>query len=280
MAVLIIKILRFIAMAGISVSFFIGVFCFLKKVFGEEARKEMKKEISRKILEDGRGAAMRLEMSRYGILYRMEDYDMSPMKYVSLKAMGGIGLFTVLMLLGVHNIFTILAIPIGYFGVPALFKALNKSDNGEMLTDIFNTYANINIQLKVGQYIASALEYSYHTAKNKRYKEAMGELVLNMADKTVTTEESLKIFQNRFASNEIDKLCTMLRSLIRYGNNDDFSHDLLDEIKSIISADAMKAQNDIETKSSMVSFGFFGVVILMVVISVMLNFDTGGMFSF
>ena len=276
--VLIIKIIRWIAIIGISVSFFILTFQFFRRAFGEDAQKELKKEISKKLLDNGRGAQMRLTMSKYGVMYHMENYNMSPTYYMGFRLVIGIAIFAVLVIFDVKNPMIVLAIPAGYFGVPILFKLINSSDNKEMLIDIFNTYANINIQLKVGQYIANALEYSYHTAKSKRYKEAMGELVLNMADKTVTIEESIQIFQNRFASNEIDKLCMMLRTLMRYGNNEEFTQDLLDEIKEIIQADAMQAQSDIETKASAVSFGFFGIVILLVVISVMMNFESGGFF--
>lgn len=277
-AVMIIKIIRWVMIVGISVSFFITLLLFFKRAFGEDTQQELKKEISKKLLDNGKGAQMRLTMSKYGVMFHMENYNMSPTYYLGFRAVIGLAIFAVLVIFDVKSPLIILAIPAGYYGVPILFKIINSSDNKEMLIDIFNTYANINIQLKVGQYIANALEYSYHTAKNKRYKEAMGELVLNMADKTVTVEESIQIFQNRFASNEIDKLCMMLRTLMRYGNNEEFTQDLLDEIKEIIQADAMQAQSDIETKASGVSFGFFGIVILLVVISVMMNFESGGFF--
>ena len=272
-AVFIIKIIKWIIMVGVCVSFFFTAYFMFKRMFGENQR-----EITKKLLDSGKGAQLRLEMSKYGVMYHMENYNMSPAYYLGFRAIIGLAIFVVLVIFDVKSPLIILAIPAGYFGVPLLFKIMNSSDNKEMLIDIFNTYANINIQLKVGQYIANALEYSYHTAKSKRYKEAMGELILNMADKTVTIEDAIQVFQNRFSSNEIDKLCMMMRSLMRYGNNEEFTQDLLDEVKEIIQADAIQAQDDIETKSGMVSFGFFGIVILIVVVSVMMNFESGGFF--
>lgn len=277
-AVLIVKIIKWIVLAGILVSFFFTTYLFLRRAFGGNAEQELQKEISKKLLDSGRSAQLRLDMSKYGVMFHMENYNMSPAYYLGFRAIVGLAIFAVLVIFDVQSPFIILSIPAGYFGVPILFKIMNASDNKEMLIDIFNTYANINIQLKVGQYIANALEYSYHSAKNKRFKEAMGELVLNMADKSVRIEDAIQIFQNRFSSNEIDKLCMMLRSLMRYGNNEEFTQDLLDEVKEIIQADAIQAQDAIETKAGMVSFGFFGIVILIVVISVMLNFESGGLF--
>ena len=277
-AVFIIKIIKWIIMVGVCVSFFFTAYFMFKRMFGENTEKEIQREITKKLLDSGKGAQLRLEMSKYGVMYHMENYNMSPAYYLGFRAIIGLAIFVVLVIFDVKSPLIILAIPAGYFGVPLLFKIMNSSDNKEMLIDIFNTYANINIQLKVGQYIANALEYSYHTAKSKRYKEAMGELILNMADKTVTIEDAIQVFQNRFSSNEIDKLCMMMRSLMRYGNNEEFTQDLLDEVKEIIQADAIQAQDDIETKSGMVSFGFFGIVILIVVVSVMMNFESGGFF--
>lgn len=280
MVILLIKIAKWVILAGVCVSCFIVAYSFFKKTFGGDVEKELTREISKKFLSEGRGAQMRLEMSKYGVLYHMENYNLSPGWYLAFRAIIGLALFAGFVIFDVQSPLIILAIPAGYFGTPIVFKLINSSDNKEMLIDIFNTYANINIQLKVGQFVANALEYSYHTAKSKRYREAMGELVLNMADKSMTMEDSIKVFQNRFASNEIDKMCSMLRTLLRYGSNEEFTQDLLDEIKEIIQADALQAQSDIESKASMVSFGFFGVVIMIVVVSVMLNFQDGGGFFF
>lgn len=273
----IVKIAKYLAMLGICASFFVCVYRLLKRTvsLGELA----KNEVTERIVQDGKASELKLEMSRYGVMYRMENYNLSPTWYVIFRLGVGLGIMALLLLVGVRHILVLAAVPAGYYGVLFLFKKLNEEDNKQMLMDVFNTYANINIQLKVGLYIADALEYTYHVAKNKRYKEALGELVLNMSDKTITMEESVSIFNSRFASEEIDKLCNMIKMILRYGSNAGYSQNLMEEIKSIIHADALRAESDIDTKANMISFAFFAVIIVIVAVTIFTNFSGVDVFS-
>lgn len=266
-----VKILKYLAMIGVAVSFYFFLYKLLKR--STVLKDVAEKEVTNRIAKEGKTSALALEMSKYGIMYRMENYELTPTWYIFVRLMTGAALFAVLIFLDIRHPAALLAFPAGYYGLPFLFKKMNETDNKEMLMDIFNTYANINIQLKVGLYIANALEYSYYTAKSKRYKEAMAELILNMSDKTVTMEQSINIFNSRFASEEIDKLCAMIKTLLRYGNNNGYSQDLMDEIKAIIQADAIQAESDIDTKANMISFSFFAIVIVVVAYTVMTNFS-------
>ena len=145
-----------------------------------------------------------------------------------------------------------------------------------MLMDIYNTYSNIKIQMSAGIYIRECLEYTYDMVTNKRYKEALSELILNFSDKTVSSTDAVSIFKNRFHSLEIDKLSSLLVYFMQYGLNANHTDDIMSEIQGIIQAETLKAEHDIEMKAEATNFAFFTVIIAMVVYTVFSSFSMGG----
>lgn len=267
-----IRIMIYIVMVLISVFFFLLIFNLLKKL--ENTAEKSIDKIDERIKEKGKMDKEKKRLSKLGIMYRFGDYNMNPSKYEILRLFIGLIITIILWLLDIGlGVFALLGIPVGYFATDFVFKKLNDSDNEAMSMDIYNTYANLKIQLTAGVYLGDCLEYTYKIVQNKRYKEALKEFILNFSDKTLTSTETIEIFRHRFQSKEIDKLCSMMEMFVQYGVSENYLQDIMTEIQSILSADSIRTENGIEQKTGFVTFGFFTMVILLVVIAMMQTFN-------
>lgn len=268
----IIKIILYIVMIFISVFFFSLIFNLLKKL--ENTAEKSIDKIDERYKKKGQMGKEKKRLSKLGIMYRFGDYNMNPSKYEILRLFIGLLVTAVLFLLDIGlGVFSLLGLPVGYFATDYVFKKLNASDNESMSMDIYNTYANLKIQLTAGVYLGDCLEYTYKIVQNKRYKEALREFILNFSDKTLTSTETIEIFRNRFQSKEIDKLCSMMEMFVQYGVSENYLQDIMTEIQSILSADSIRAENGIEQKTGFVIFGFFTMVIILVVIAMAQTFN-------
>lgn len=244
---------------------------------GKAKSKQILHNFDLKQMKTGTYSQKQLFLSKYGIMYRMGSYHLLPSQYATVRV--ACGLFATLVFLsGTKSVFSVAAFPVGYLAIEMFFKALNKKDNENMTMDIYNTYANMKIQLSSGVYIGECLEYTYRIAKNERYREAMKELLLNFSDKTITSSEAIRIFKNRFACEEIDKLCSMMTSFVEHGISESYMQDIMYEVESLLEADAMKTQHAIESKTGAITFAFFVLVVVMVVVSMIGSFDGVDMF--
>lgn len=228
-------------------------------------------------MKTGAMSAKQMFMSRYGIMYRMGNYNLLPSQYATIRIACGL----VASFLGLSLFASPLAIalfPVGYIGIELFFKALNKQDNENMTMDIYNTYANMKIQLSSGVYIGECLEYTYKIVKNERYKEAMKELLLNFSDKTMTSSEAIRLFKNRFECKEIEKLCSMMTTFVEQGISESYMQDIMYEVESLLEADAMKSQHAIESKTGAITFAFFVLVVAMVAFGMVSSFEGIDMF--
>ena len=219
-----------------------------------------------------------LQLSKTGIMFRLKNYELTPNYFEVLKITIGLG-FSVLGYLIMDKIIIFpVGFVIGYFGTILYFKYENKKDDQEMMTDIYNTYANIKTQMTAGIYIREVLEYTYSMVKTPRYKEALAELILNFSNKTVSTTSAIYIFKNRFSSRQIDKLSSLLGSFMQYGLNAEHADDIMSEIQGLMQAETLKKENDIESAASGINFAFFFVIIVMIVYMIMRSFSSGGLF--
>lgn len=271
------KIAISVSMVAVAFAFFYVVFSTLNKVYGK--REEIFNKINASYQASGTMPYKKLMLSRRGIMYRVNNYDLSPGYYLVLKVSVGILISALAFLLVMKWYMLLIGFAIGYFGVPLYFRYENNKDNEEMMMDIYNTYANIKIQMGAGIYIRECLEYTYEMVTNKRYKQALRELVLNFSDKTVSSTDAVSVFKNRFDSQEIDKLAALISSFLQYGINANHTDDIMTEIQGLIQADTLKKEHDIEMKAEMVTFAFFGVIIAMVVFMIFSSFSLGGVFS-
>lgn len=271
------KIAISVSMVAVAFAFFYVVFSTLNKVYGK--REEIFNKINASYQASGTMPYKKLMLSRRGIMYRVNNYDLSPGYYLVLKVSVGILISALAFLLVMKWYMLLIGFAIGYFGVPLYFRYENNKDNEEMMMDIYNTYANIKIQMGAGIYIRECLEYTYEMVTNKRYKQALRELILNFSDKTVSSTDAVSVFKNRFDSQEIDKLAALISSFLQYGINANHTDDIMTEIQGLIQADTLKKEHDIEMKAEMVTFAFFGVIIAMVVFMIFSSFSLGGVFS-
>lgn len=271
-----IHILLYISMLSVAVAFFMVIWRTGKRLFG--TREKIIKRINEHDYITGALDGKKRELSKLGIMYRTKNYDLIPSYYFILRIFIGLLCAVLLFLLFSKVICLPIGILIGYFGTHFYFVYENKKDNEEMIMDIYNTYANLKIQMSAGIYIREVLEYTYKTINNDRYKEALGELVLNFSDKTIPSSEAIMIFKNRFDSSEINKLSSLIASFLQYGLNANHADDIMVEIQSLIQADTMKTEHDIELKSGGITFAFFAVIIAMVVYIVFTSFSMSGIF--
>lgn len=241
-------------------------------------KDDLVKEMNRRDVDNGTLDAKKRMLSKNGVMYRLRNYDMKPSYYIMLRVCIGVLAGVLLFLLLGKLIYVPIGMIAGYILTHLYFVYENKKDNEEMIMDIYNTYANLKIQMTAGVYIRNVLEYTYKMINSKRYKEALGELILNFSDKTVSTNDAIRKFKDRFNSREIDKLAALISSFMQYGINANHAGDIMIEIQSLIQADTLKAEHDIEMKASSVTFAFFTVIIIMIVYSIFMSFSSTTLF--
>lgn len=278
-------IINYVAKAGVFLTALFAAYVVYKFTIqaltkGRERGRQLIKNIDKNIQKKGEMKGKQLYMSKIGIMYRFGRYDLKPSDYILVRILCGILVAAIVYLIQNEvSLFVAIGIPIGYFGIDILFKSMNKRDNEDMTIDIYNTYANLKIQLSAGIYISECLEYSYKITKNERYREALKEMLLNFSDKTITSSEAVEIFRNRFDSREIDQLCSMITSFIDYGLSDSYLDGIMYEVQQLLEADAVKAQQDIESKTGFITFAFFVLVVAMVAVNMVSSLDgVGGIF--
>ena len=261
--VMIIKIVRYVLILILCILFFLSLMKTIPKA--ENLGPQAAKIVDKTLKERGVMNSYKMKLSKMGIAYRVGNYDLNPSWYIMARcAVGCIVVFVIYAITRKVTPIMLIGFVIGFIGLDFYYKKENDADNKDMIMDLYNTYANLKIQLNSGIYITDSLAYSYNVAHNKRYKEALGELILNMADKTIPMEKAIDIFKNRFDSREIDKLCAMLHNYAQYGANDSYTADIMSELNSIITASTLGAEHDIESKAGMVNFMFFVCIIALV----------------
>lgn len=232
-----------------------------------------------KIKDTGNLSGLQKKMSQKGIMYRMNNFNLMPSSYLTVRAMigatTGILSFSFLQVFST-NLSLIVAISftfLGFYFTEILFDALNKRDNEEMLMDIYNSYVALKTQLQAGQYISDVMKYIYENATVDRYKQALMELVLNMSDKTVSSTRAVEIFRDRFDNPDIKKFCSVLNSFYIYGINDKFINNLTREIEAVISATTIREEENIKRKTGMISFAMFATIIVAIGYCIITGFE-------
>lgn len=270
MALIITKIISYLAILTI---------CFLvfKIVISLQGKTNILENKAKYIIDSSlkkRGvfASKKKKLSQMGIMYRFHNYDLDPSYYYIIKIF--VVVFVSLSIYGFT--YNLRLCPIGLLAwvLPDfLFMRLNQKDNDDMMIDIYNTYANMKLQLSSGIYIANAIESTYDTCQNERYRQALGELIINFSNKSLSLSEAVEIFKNRFNSKEIDKLCAMINDFFSYGASEAYMNDIMGEIQTIILATTIKAEHDIEERAGFHNFSFFGLIIIIVAYAVMKEFS-------
>lgn len=231
-------------------------------------KKEMNtiihKKIDDSVAKRGNFSAYEEFLSKNGIMYRFHNYKMAPSTYFIAK-----GVFSVLFGLFVYlaTLSTIaggISAVILFFCIDKIMKVLSKSDDKEMQMDMYMTYMALKNQLSAGIYITNVLVYVHDNIYSKRYKEALKELVRNLSDKNCTTDNALLIFKNRFNSQQINNLYSMLCSYFSFGADNNLLDSLTSEIVATLEADTLAEQERADNITSAITVALFGVIILMI----------------
>lgn len=258
-------------LVAIATSVFLGLK--VRRILGriEDAEEYTKKRIENSLKKNQKMNSMQGWMSKYGVLYRFRDYNLSPATYILGKVGFGI-CFGLLLYISTDSLLLGFSIGFGsFFLVDIVFKQLNESDNKNFLMDLCTVYSNITIQMGMGIYIGECIEYSCTMVQNKRFKEALEEFVTNLSDKTILTTEAIHIFESRFCSKNIKSLCTMLESFVLYGNNATYSKMIQRETEDLIQTSATNSETLMENKVMMVTFLLFVMITLIIAYIFMSN---------
>ena len=121
---LIIKISSYFVMIIICILFFILLYKLIKKI--DISKYRIDKEIDKKYKNDGKISSMKMNMSKMGIMYRVQDYDLNPSWYILVRIMVGVLIGVILYLLTNKMIIIAIGIFAGYIIVPIYFKKKNK----------------------------------------------------------------------------------------------------------------------------------------------------------
>lgn len=239
-------------------------------------REELGKSIDTRFKKKRVYSRQRRKLSQYGIMYFFDDFDLSPAKYMALRVFVGLitAVFSIALMERVHLLITPLALIGGYFLCDILFRLKNKSDNEDMLQDIFNIYLTLKIQLASDVYIIDALQSCRDIIRHKRLRIALDELLANASDKGKSYNEAIDTFKNRFYSEEITNLCSFLRSYARFGVTEKYLADILSEINEISNATSMKEEHNIDTKVGLINFLFFTSIIATIAYGVFMSLGT------
>lgn len=157
----------------------------------------------------------RLDMfiKAHGVSYMMSE-SINPVSYTIMKLVVGTFLASVVVIETSHILMFPVFFILGFFGVDLLVKKNNEKNNEKMLMDISNIYDVLKIQLKAGVFITTSIFFCYKNCKNKRLKDGLLLLYLDIQTSS-NISEALRRFDARFKNANLSTLCAVLeQSLI------------------------------------------------------------------
>lgn len=273
---LLVKISVYLVIAGISFLFF----CTLSNIFSNFGNFEEKLEsaVDRYLKNKKEFTAKKRQLSKGGIMYRMKDYNLAPSKYVILRIF--VGFVFALIGYSVSGKLTLLAVlgGFGYFVCGWFFRHQNKRDNTDILSDLFNIYLTLKIQLASGIYIINALLSARMLITSARLKEALDELIANLSNKAIPYTESVQLFKDRFNSEEINNFCSFLLSYFYYGVSEKYLNDIMSEVNEIATESMIREEHAIESKIGTTTFLYFISILSIVIFCAVNSFGSMNIF--
>lgn len=272
---LIVDIVIVLSALGVSIS----VFFLLKQLFAKlfarapnlqiQINKNLKKRLSY--------GPKQKELAKLGIMYRLNDYDLTPGRYAIIKSIASAVLVLLdILLFGTNPLYIVIAAILGYFLLDFYYKHENKSDNDEIERDINRVYIVLNVSLNSNIYIVDALVQAAEVARCDRLKKELMILSQNLSQKSILAEEAIQTFSNHFNSSTIRSFCNLLRAYFLYGDTDSYSKDLVNSVANSAKAQAIKDQNDMENKGQALTMAFFVIIIFAVVYIIISSISSMG----
>ncbi|MBR4607811.1 MAG: type II secretion system F family protein [Lachnospiraceae bacterium] len=274
---------EFVKMAAMVVKIFAAAVTgiFLGSLFSEGARRKMKRRYrdakesyaqSHTSNPDKKFAYDELEakLLSQGIKYRMGK-DFSPFDYIvfRLACALGAGIFSMF--------FKIWFFPVTFFLVfvfiPIYFKQEDGNDNEAMLPDISNLNSLVALQMKNGVFLSKVIYECYRVVENKRLKDALLELALDMENFS-NIRQAAERFRAKFTSPYLDTFAKTLEQAQDSGNSVEFFEDIQSDVASINEAIAIREEAKAERTA-----GIFQVMLfigpVLIVFYILLGMMTG-----
>ena len=136
----------------------------------------------------------------------------------------------------------------------------NSGDNKKLLTDLRTIYDVLRIQTKAGVYTSLILSDCYLSVRNKRLREALMELVSDIAVNS-DMEEALEKFRSKFSNDYIDSLALVIKQSLVTGSSAQMLDDIAIQISNIEDALLVNQRNTVTTKLTFVQLLLYGSII-------------------
>ena len=136
----------------------------------------------------------------------------------------------------------------------------NSGDNKKLLTDLRTIYDVLRIQTKAGVYTSLILSDCYLSVRNKRLREALMELVSDIAVNS-DMEEALEKFRSKFSNDYIDSLALVIKQSLVTGSSAQMLDDIAIQINNIEDALLVNQRNTVTTKLTFVQLLLYGSII-------------------
>lgn len=197
-------------------------------------KKIKTKKLSDYCNKDGKINKSQLELSKKGVMYRFNKYNLTQLQYIMIKIIISL-LISFIFLYESRKIIVFLISFISiYICLNIYITIKNKEDNTNILYDICNIYIMLNININKGMYINDILKDISLKINNTRLKYAFDELICNINSRDSTIDEAIILFNNRFDSKEYEKLSIYISEIIKQGITEEIVNRINNETGLII----------------------------------------------
>ena len=211
---------------------------------------------------NSRGEKIKLSLSKKGIMYHLNDYELVPTTYVMLKCIiAFVCFFLTCVFLKFNIMVMIISLLLGYFLLDIWFNLLNKSDNKKMKNDVQNLYFMLIIHAEAGVHMVDSVRNFIFETKNARLKEALNEFVNITTTNKASVEEAINLLDCRFSNKDISNLCAVLSQTLETGRSSKMMNDLLVQIENSQKAENYNMEKSHERKMMIILILFaIGVI--------------------
>lgn len=209
-------------------------------------------------------------MSKYGIMYRRNDYNIEASTFIIEKILIGLIFFVIGIAIIPSDVFikiigSIICFILGFFAPDILAKQKNAKDNSKMQDDIVSIYETLKINAKAREYIGDTLIECQRRTVNDRLKTGLTELNNNIISKRMTLEDSVDLFNARFENDQIDNLSVIIKQSLNTGKSSDILNDLTKQIEDLNELKQNQEKMIAQRKSQLRNIAFFFGLAAMVV---------------
>lgn len=208
-------------------------------------------------------------LSKYGAMAMFHDYYIEPSAFIMVKIMCGAALLLIGFFINVNILgrigFIVGGALLGFWLPDILLWISNAEDKNNMADDILEMYDILKIYTKAGSHIKDALIECQIQVKNSRLKEGLQELNNNILSGQVMIGEAVDIFNARFADENIDDFCVILKQALVTGRSTKILADLSRQLYDTRKAVAILEREKMERKMQIIQLLFFiGLSILLI----------------